>query len=34
MWSGLTIIPRRIISRTVCAPSSLSPRVLQCGAGG
>src|SRR4051812_590321 len=34
MWSGLTIIPRSIICSTVWAPSEVSPRVLQWGAGG
>ena len=34
MWSGLTIMRLSIIRVTTCAPRSVSPRVLQCGAGG
>src|SRR3954453_11032144 len=34
MWSGFTIMCRSIIDRTTWRPSSVSPRVLQCGAGG
>ena len=34
MWSGLTIMCWSIIRRTTCLPSAVSPRVLQCGAGG
>ena len=34
MWSGLTIMSRFIIRLTRCRPSGVSPRVLQCGAGG
>ena len=34
MWSGLTIISLSIIRFTVYLPRSVSPRVLQWGAGG
>src|SRR3954467_8405873 len=34
MWSGLTIMWRSIIRSTTWRPSAVSPRVLQCGAGG
>ncbi len=34
MWSGLTIMWRSIIRSMTWRPSAVSPRVLQCGAGG